>query len=148
LQCSHEFQLKEKMIMTEQGMALMCLMTLLMLLVYMWAGIFVGRARGKFNVKAPATQGPEEFNRVYRAHMNTLEQLAVALPAFWVFNLFQAARWAALLMAIWCVGRVLYVLSYARAAEKRELGFMISFIPTVAAILGSLFYAGRILIQQ
>jgi glutathione S-transferase len=132
--------------MTEQGMALMCLMTLLMLLVYMWAGILVGKARGTHGVKAPATEGPDAFNRVYRAHVNTLEQLVVALPAFWVFNLFQAARWAALLMAIWCVGRVIYVLAYARAAEKRGLGFIISYIPTVAAILGSLFYACRILI--
>jgi glutathione S-transferase len=133
--------------MTEQGMALMCLMTLLMLLVYMWAGILVGKARSTYGVKAPATEGPDAFNRVYRAHVNTLEQLAVALPAFWVFNLFQAARWAALLMAIWCVGRVIYVLTYARSAEKRGLGFMISYIPTAAAILGGLFYAGRILVQ-
>jgi glutathione S-transferase len=133
--------------MTEQGMALMCLMTLLMLLIYMWTGIMVGKARARLGIKAPATEGPDEFNRIYRAHVNTLEQLAVALPAFWVFNLFQAARWAALLMAIWCVGRVIYVLSYAQAAEKRGLGFMITYIPTVAAILGGLFYAARILIQ-
>jgi glutathione S-transferase len=133
--------------MTEQGMALMCLMTLLMLIVYMWTGINVGRARGRLGVAAPATTGPDDFNRIYRAHMNTLEQLVIALPAFWVFNLFQAARWAALLMAIWCVGRVIYVLGYARAAEKRELGFIMSYIPTLAAILGSLFYAARILIH-
>jgi glutathione S-transferase len=134
--------------MTEQGMALMCLMTLLMLLIYIWTGLLVGNVRRRLDVQAPATEGPDEFNRVYRAHVNTLEQLALALPAFWVFNLFQAARWAALLMAIWCVGRVMYVLSYARAAEKRGPGFMITYIPTFAAILGSLFYASRILIQQ
>jgi glutathione S-transferase len=134
--------------MTEQGMALMCLMTILMLLVYMWTGILVGSARTKLGVKAPATQGPEAFNRIYRAHVNTLEQLAIAVPAFWVFNAFQAARWAALLMAIWCVGRVIYVLGYTRDAEKRGTGFMISFIPTIAAILGSLFYAARILIKH
>jgi glutathione S-transferase len=136
------------MTMTEQGMALMCLMTLLMLIIYMWTGTLVGKARGRLGVKAPATQGPDDFNRVYRAHVNTLEQLAIALPAFWVFSLFQAARWTALLMAIWCVGRVLYVLGYARAAEKRALGFLIGFIPLAAAILGGLFYAGRILIQH
>jgi glutathione S-transferase len=134
--------------MTEQGMALMCLMTLLMLLVYMWTGILVGKARGTFDVKAPATEGPDGFNRIYRAQANTLEQLAVALPAFWIFNLFQAARWAALLMGIWCIGRVIYVLSYAQAAEKRGLGFGITYLPTLAAILGSLFYAGRILLSK
>ncbi len=134
--------------MTEQGMALMCLMTLLMLIVYLWTGIKVTMARTKFGVKAPATQGSDDFNRVYRAHVNTLEQLVLALPAFWIFNLFQAARWAALLMALWCIGRVIYVLGYARAAEKREIGFGITWFPMVAAILGSLFYAGRILIQS
>jgi glutathione S-transferase len=134
--------------MTEQGMALMCMMSLIMLLIYMWTGLLVGKTRGRLGVKAPATEGPDEFNRVYRAHVNTLEQLALALPAFWIFSLFQAARWAALLMGIWCIGRVIYVLSYARAADKRGTGFMITYIPTLAAILGSLFYAGRILIVR
>ncbi len=134
--------------MTEQGMALMCFLSLIMLLIYMWTGIRVGSARGRLGVKAPATEGPDEFNRIYRAHVNTLEQMAVALPAFWIFSLFQAARWAGLLMAIWCVGRVIYVLSYAQAADKRGTGFLISYIPVVAAILGSLFYAGRILIDR
>jgi glutathione S-transferase len=134
--------------MTQQGMALMCLMTLLMLVIYIWTGLMVGSARRRLGVKAPATEGPDEFNRVYRAHVNTLEQLALALPAFWIFNLFQAARWAALLMAIWCVGRVIYVLSYAQAAEKRGPGFGITYLPTFAAILGSLFYAGRILLSK
>ncbi len=134
--------------MTEQGMALMCVMTLLMLLIYIWTGLLVGKARRALNVKAPATEGPDDFNRVYRAHVNTLEQLVLALPAFWIFNLFQAARWAALLMGIWCVGRVIYVLSYAKAAEKRGPGFGITYLPTFVAILGSLFYAGRILLSK
>ncbi len=134
--------------MTEKGMALMCLMTLLMLLIYMWTGMLVAKARSKFAVEAPATQGSDDFNRVYRAHVNTLEQLTLALPAFWIFNLFQAARWAALLMGIWCIGRVIYVLSYSKAAEKRGPGFGITYMPTLAAILGSLFYAGRIILSK
>jgi glutathione S-transferase len=133
--------------MTEQGMALMCIMTLLMLLVYMWTGIMLGKARGKHGVHAPATHGPDDFNRVYRAHVNTLEQLVLALPAFWIFTLFQAARWAALLMGIWIIARVAYVLLYSKDAEKRGPAFGIGYLTTFVAILGSLFYAGRILIQ-
>jgi glutathione S-transferase len=134
--------------MTEEGVALMALMTLAMLLTYFWTGIMVGRARGRLGVKAPATEGPAEFNRLYRAHVNTLEQLVLALPAFWVFYLFQSARWTAVLMAIWCAGRIIYVLAYARDAEKRGTGFMISLIALAAAVLGSIFYAARIIITS
>ena len=32
--------------------------TLLALLIYMWMGFKAGQARGKYNVNAPATDGP------------------------------------------------------------------------------------------
>ena len=134
--------------MTEKGVALMALMTLAMLLVYFWTAFMVGRARGRLGVKAPATEGPAEFNRLYRAHVNTLEQLVLALPAFWVFYLFREARWTALLMGIWCLGRIIYVLAYARDAEKRGTGFMISLIALAAAVLGSIYYAAEIIITS
>ena len=36
-------------------------------------GILVGRARGKYGIKAPATSGNELFEREFRVHVNTFE---------------------------------------------------------------------------
>jgi glutathione S-transferase len=127
--------------MSDEALALMALMTLAMLLVYMWTGLLVGRARKQMDVPAPATQGPDAFNRLYRAHVNTLEQLVLALPSFWIFNLFESTRWTALLMMVWCAGRIVYVLAYIRDADRRSTGFMISFVAMAIAMLGSVYFA-------
>jgi len=56
----------------------------LALLQYLAFGIAVGAARGRYGVKAPATTGNEVFERYYRVQMNTLEQLALFLPAIFL----------------------------------------------------------------
>jgi glutathione S-transferase len=114
------------------------IVTLLMVITYMVAGFLVGAARGKHGVKAPATEGPDAFNRVYRAHMNTLEQLVAMLPALWLFAITVGDQFAGALGLVWVVGRILYIQAYAVAAEKRGFGFMVSFIALVVAVLGSL----------
>jgi glutathione S-transferase len=114
------------------------LSTILMLFVYFWTGMKVGKARGKFGVKAPATSGPEEFNLIYRGHVNTLEQLVLILPALWLFAAWVGDLWAGLLGVVWIAGRFIYISSYAKAADKRGMGFMIGFLATAAALMGSL----------
>ncbi len=116
---------------------LTALVTVGMIATYVWTGILVAGARRRYGVKAPATMGSDDFNRVWRAHANTLEQFVTMLPALWVFAYYVGDRWAALLGAIWIGGRVLYVLSYSRAAEARGTGFMIGFVAMAAASLGS-----------
>ena len=64
------------------------LATLLALLVYFYSSILVSRARGKFGVKLPAISGNPDFERVFRAHMNTLEWLPIFLPALWLFAIY------------------------------------------------------------
>ena len=49
--------------------------TVLALLQFVVFGILVGRARGLYNVQAPAVTGNEVFERYFRVQMNTLEQL-------------------------------------------------------------------------
>lgn len=100
--------------------------TLLNVLVLIFAMFFVGRARGKYGIKAPATTGHEAFERAFRAHMNTLEQTVLFLPVLWIASLNGYEMWAHFLGAAWIIGRILYVLGYNRAAEKRNVGFMIS----------------------
>ena len=47
------------------------LVTLIAVIVYGWTGIRVARARAKYDVKAPATAGHPDFDRVFRVQANT-----------------------------------------------------------------------------
>src|SRR5258705_11804114 len=98
-------------------------------------GIFVGRARARYQVKAPATTGNEDFERYFRIHYNTLEQLIVFLPAIWLFATHVSAHWAAIIGAIYLIGRVVYFRGYATAADKRHVGSLLSMLPTLVLLI-------------
>ena len=53
-------------------MAYVDIVTALALLQFVYFGIQVGRARGRFGVKAPAITGNEQFERYFRVQQNTL----------------------------------------------------------------------------
>ena len=115
--------------------------TLLSLLTYFWMGMRVARARSQYGVTAPAVTGNEDFERVFRAHQNTLEWLPLYLPSLWLFALYWNDNVAAILGVIWIGGRVLYATGYARAAGSRSLGFMIQALAVAVLLFGAL---GRI----
>lgn len=116
---------------------------LLALLQYFYFSVAVGRARYRYGVKAPATSGHEDFERVYRVQMNTLELLALFLPALWSFALFLSPIWAAVLGVVFIIGRFVYSAGYVRAADKRSLGFGLSMFPTLFLLVGGLVGAVR-----
>lgn len=111
--------------------------TLAALLVYIWTGMNVGRARAKHKVMAPSTDGPEEFQRVLRVQINTLEQLALFLPALWICAYFLTDRWAATGGLAWVFGRILYALAYYKDPAKRELGFGITILSSLGLMIGA-----------
>ncbi|MFL2769464.1 MAG: MAPEG family protein [Rhodospirillaceae bacterium] len=117
------------------------LATIAALFVYFFCVIKVGQARSKYGVKAPATEGPEEFQRVYRVHQNMAEQLILHLPALWLFAFAWGDLWAGGLGFLFAVGRVLYALGYYEAAEKRARGFGLASLATVILMLGALIGA-------
>lgn len=104
------------------------LITTLTVALMFAAMMAVGRARAKFGVKAPATIGHPDFERAFRVQMNTLEQVAMFLPALWLASLYSNERIAVALGAVWLVGRVWYHVGYLKAAGKRGIGFMIGVI--------------------
>jgi glutathione S-transferase len=116
---------------------------LLALLEYLGFTIAVGRARYRYGVKAPATTGNEDFERVYRVQMNTLEMLAIFVPALWIFAIYVSPAWAAGLGIVFIIGRLLYCTGYTKAADKRSLGFGLSMFPTLFLLVGGLFGAAR-----
>ncbi len=119
--------------------ALPALTTLAALLVYVGVVVNVGRARGKYKIEAPAVTGNPDFERAYRVQMNTVEQLVAFVPALWLYAVFLSATWAAAVGAIWVVGRIVYAISYYRAAEKRGPGFVLTFVPFAVLWVGALW---------
>ena len=60
------------------------LVTIISLLVTLVLGVRVGMMRIKFGVEAPSLSGSPQFERAFRIHMNTIEQLVLFLPALWL----------------------------------------------------------------
>jgi len=113
------------------------LVTLLAVLVYFYSSILVSRARGKFGVKLPAVSGNPDFERVFRAQMNTLEWMPIFLPSLWLFAFYISDAIAAGIGLVWVIGRILYVLGYAQAVAKRSRGFAIQALATIALWVGA-----------
>jgi uncharacterized membrane protein YecN with MAPEG domain len=117
------------------------LVAVLAIAQFLFFGIMVGRARGKYGVNAPATSGHEMFDRAFRVQMNTLEQLVCFLPALLLADVYWSGTIIAAIGAVYIVGRFLYARSYAKDPATRGLGFALSVLPTFvllgAAGLGS-----------
>ena len=108
----------------------------LALMQFLYFGFAVGGARGRYGVEAPAITGNEHFERYFRVHMNTLELLIVLIPALLMFAHYISQIWAAALGAVYLVGRFVYFAGYIREPAKRSVGFMMSFLPIAALLLG------------
>ncbi|HTJ15646.1 MAG TPA: MAPEG family protein [Steroidobacteraceae bacterium] len=123
------------------------IVTVVALLQFFWFGWQVGVARGKYGIAAPATSGNEMFERVFRVHMNTLEQLVVFLPALWIFASFVSSLWAAILGAIFIVGRAIYAVTYVKDPKKRSAGFALTALPELVLLIGILVWAVMALVK-
>jgi glutathione S-transferase len=121
------------------GYLYLVIITLLSLLVYFWLSLRVGQGRGKYGIEAPATTGNEDFERLYRAHINTLEWLPIYLPSLWLFaQLWGNALLASALGLVWIIGRIMYGLGYAKAAGSRSMGFLVQALATAVLLFGAL----------
>jgi glutathione S-transferase len=110
------------------------LVTLLAVAFYFFLATRVATARGRFNVKHPATTGNPDFERIFRVHMNTLEWLPTFLVPLWLCAIYLNDIAAAVLGLVWIGGRILYFTGYSKAVEKRLPGFFIQ-----SSVCGLLF---------
>ena len=113
------------------------LVAMLAIVQYIFFGLRVGMARGKYGVKAPATSGHEMFDRIYRVQSNTLEQLVCFLPALFVAALYWPPIYIAAIGVLYLAGRTLYWLSYVKDPASRGTGFMMTFVSVVLLIAGA-----------
>ena len=118
-------------------MELPAIVTLIAIVEYMVFSFRVGLSREKYGVKAPATSGNEEWERLFRVQQNTLEQLIIFLPALWIFSHYVSPMFGAGIGCIFLVGRPIYAAAYARDPSARGLGFLMGYLTSVVLLLGS-----------
>lgn len=105
---------------------------------YLFFVALVGRARGRYGVKAPAVAGHEMFERAYRVQMNTLELLIAFLPALYAAARYWPAWVISTIGCVYLLGRLLYWRAYVTAPASRGLGFVLSIGPVFALVLAVL----------
>lgn len=111
---------------------------LLVLIEYIVLGARVGSARGRSGLKAPAVVGNEDFERHFRVHYNTIEQLILFIPGIWFFGQYVHVLGAVAVGLVFLIGRAIYAVSYVKDPDSRSLGMFLSIIPCWILVLGGL----------
>ena len=119
-------------------MEYVALVILITLIEYIVFGILVGSARAKYNCPAPAVSGDPMFERYYRVHMNTSEQLLIFLPAIVIYGVYGNPVIAAWVGLVFPVSRVIYLQAYLSDPVKRGRGFLPGFLAIAFLIGGGL----------
>lgn len=117
------------------------ILTALALGQYFWFGYEVSAARIRHGIDAPATSGHPEFERSFRIHQNTLEQLVSFLPALWIFGWYVHGLIAAVIGLAFLGGRHLYRERYLRDPSGRTLGAAVGGVATLVLLVGGLIGA-------
>ena len=118
----------------------------LALIVYFALGYVVGQARGTWNVTAPATSGHIEFDKRYRVHMNTLEQLVLFIPAAMLAAPVLGDPVTAGLGLVWSLARIAFARAYYVDPAKRGPGFTVALLVTAVLAVAAIVGAVRVLI--
>ena len=118
--------------------------TLLAVLLTFILGGRAGQMRGRHKVQAPATTGHPDFERAFRTHMNTVENMVLMLPALWVASLTYGGQLPFWIGLVWVVSRVIYAFGYAQSnVQMRAPGAVIGFLSILAlVVLGAIGLVG------
>ena len=116
---------------------LVSLAIIIALFVYFGLGIMVGKARATWNVPAPMPTGHPEFDKRNRVHINTLEQLALFLPAIFLAAPVLGDQVTAITGLVWSLGRIVYARGYYADPGKRGPGFGITMLATLVLIIAA-----------
>ena len=114
------------------------LIILLALVQYLYFSMRVGAARAKYGVSAPSTSGDEQFERLFRVQMNTLEQLIVFIPAMLAFAAYALPAWAWLPGVVYLAGRQLYAWAYVKDPASRGPGMGLTLLANAVLLGGAL----------
>ena len=121
-----------------EPIAIVTVLALLQLFIFAFQ---VGKQRAKHGIKAPAISGDAEFERMFRVHQNTLEQLVVFIPALWLFGYYVHALIGAGIGLVFIIARFVYRGSYLTDPSTRTAGFGIGALAMLVLLLGGLIGA-------
>jgi len=113
------------------------LVTVLAVAFYFFTSTRVARARIKYGVKLPAITGNEDFERVFRVQMNTLEWMPIFLPSLWLFAIYISDIIAAAIGLVWIAGRIVYLIGYTKSVPQRGPGFGIQTSASIVLWIGA-----------
>ena len=119
-------------------MELVVIVIMLALIEYIVLLARVGSARIRTGLAAPAVSGNEEFERHFRVHYNTIEQLILFIPSIWFFAEYVHVLGAVGLGLVFIIGRALYAVNYVKDPASRSLGMMLTILPCYVLVLGAL----------
>jgi uncharacterized MAPEG superfamily protein len=114
---------------------------LALLQVFMFA-FQVGKARGTYSVSAPAIAGDDNFERMFRVHQNTVEQLIIFIPAIWMFGYYVNAEIGAGLGVLFIIARQIYKSAYLGNPKNRGMGFGLTALSQMILLIGGMIGAG------
>ncbi len=107
------------------------LVTILAIIINLYFMFRTGLNRLKLKVNAPKTVGNETWERYFRVHANTVEQMVMFMPALWLAAIYSSDQWAAGIGVVWLVGRLIYSYNYISNPKSRAPGMLMTFGSTV-----------------
>ena len=122
-------------------MELIAIVTALALLQTFVFAFQVGQARIKHSVDAPATTGSDEFERAFRVHQNTIEQMIIFVPSLWMFGYYVDANIGAGIGLVFVIARLIYRNAYRGNPKGRGTGFSIGALSMMILLVGGLIGA-------
>lgn len=114
------------------------LVTLLIVIYYIWTGIYVGMVRSKVKISAPAMSGDPLLERALRVQMNALEFAPAIFPGLWLAALTISDIWAAALGLVWVIARVAYGTLYMANPSTRAPAFTAQALITAVLVIMAL----------
>jgi glutathione S-transferase len=114
------------------------IVVILALIEYLVMGFSVGRARFRYEIKAPAITGHPTFERLFRVQQNMLEQLIVFIPALLIFSRRVSPRWGVILGVLFLIARPVYAYGYVRDPEQRVYGAGLTALVNAILVIGGL----------
>ncbi|XP_039975523.1 leukotriene C4 synthase [Xiphias gladius] len=93
--------------------------TVLAVLEQAYFSLQVIYARRKYSVSPPATTGPPEFERVFRAQANCSEYFPVFITVLWTAGVFFSQGLSSVCGLLYLYGRLCYFRGYSQSAQGR-----------------------------
>ncbi|XP_054454065.1 leukotriene C4 synthase [Anoplopoma fimbria] len=105
--------------MSEEALVLLAAVTVLGVLQQAYFSLQVIYARRKYLVCPPATGGPPEFERIFRAQANCSEYFPLFISVLWTSGVFFSQGLSSVCGLLYLYGRLRYFHGYSQSAQQR-----------------------------